>query len=75
MPAEWFKLKVDSPAVKALKSALGSLDDPTTIILDNEGKIINEEASRTIYENKANGFPWSTAALEAAEKVKKEKEE
>jgi hypothetical protein len=31
--------------------------------MNNEGKIINEDASRYIYENKDNGFPWSIESI------------
>jgi len=42
---------------------LGPIDDPLTIILNNKGQIINEEASRLIYEIKDNAFPWTTEAV------------
>jgi hypothetical protein len=36
--------------------------------MNNEGKIINKDASSNIYKYKDNGFPWSTESIEALEK-------
>ncbi len=69
MPPGWFKLDKDSQCIKELKKVLNQIPDPYTLILSNDGTIIlNDDASRYIYENKEKNFPWTKESIQQAEK-------
>jgi len=75
MPETWFKLnEADSKAAIASLSINGALNDPTLIIVSGDAKLLNKDAARYVYRNCADGFPWSTEAIEASRKAEAERE-
>lgn len=77
MPASWTKLQnptAIAAALAALREPTGDLDNPTLFVVSGDGQtLFSEDACRVVYRNKADGFPWSTAALALATKEKQDK--
>lgn len=50
MPSEWFKIPENSQVLTELKTAF-AIEDPLTIVVNGSGSVIlNEDASRIIYD-------------------------
>jgi len=76
MPAGWTKLSIEAAAsVLAAMSAVEPVDqdNPTTLVLTSDAKtMLAKDASRVVYRFKETAFPWTDAAIAAAEKAAEE---
>lgn len=76
MPAAWIKLTNTDSIIAGLASTIGTLESPTVFIVSGDStRLLAEDASRIIYENVDAGFPWSPAAVAAANEAAQAKVE